>query len=87
MATAALQALLYSADAPAYTASTQTTTGDRYYPYNLALTDLSEGSSGELVSYLQTRLAELGYFSGTVDGQYGSATATAVSLWDSSIRE
>ena len=78
VATAALQALLYSADAPAYTASTQTTTGDRYYPYNLALTDLSEGSSGELVSYLQTRLAELGYFSGTVDGQYGSATATAV---------
>ena len=78
VATAALQALLYSADAPAYTASTQTATGDRYYPYNLALTDLSEGSSGELVSYLQTRLAELGYFSGTVDGQYGSATATAV---------
>ncbi len=79
VATAALQALLYSDSAPAYTpTATQAVTGDRYYPYTLAMTELSEGASGELVVYLQTRLAELGYFDGTVDGQYGSATAAAV---------
>ena len=79
VATAALQALLYSDSAPAYTpTATQAVTGDRYYPYTLAMAELSEGSSGELVVYLQTRLAELGYFDGTVDGQYGSATAAAV---------
>ena len=78
VATAALQALLYSADAPAYTAPAQTASGDRYYPYNLSMTDLAEGASGELVAYLQTRLGQLGYFEGEVDGQYGSATASAV---------
>ena len=78
IATAALQALLYSEDAPAYTAAPRGVTGDRYYPYNLSMTVLREGSSGELVVYLQTRLAELGYFSGEADGQYGPATADAV---------
>ena len=39
---------------------------------------LKSGSSGELVSALQTRLKQLGYYSGTVDGQYGTATAQAV---------
>ena len=43
------------------------------------MTDLAEGASGELVAYLQTRLKQLGYFEGEVDGQYGSATASAVS--------
>ena len=39
---------------------------------------LKTGSSGELVAALQTRLLALGYYTGTVDGQYGSATAEAV---------
>lgn len=79
VATAAVQAMLYAEDAPAYAAApTQAVTGDRYYPYNLSMTALSEGDSGELVLYLQTRLAELGYFTGEPDGQYGPATADAV---------
>ena len=45
------------------------------YPVNQTL---KTGSSGELVSALQTRLKALGYFTGTVDGQYGSGTAQAV---------
>ena len=39
---------------------------------------LKTGSRGELVSALQTRLQALGYYNGTVDGEYGSATAEAV---------
>ena len=78
VATAALQALLYADDAPAYSGAAQTSAGDRYYPYGLTMTDLREGDSGDLVRYLQTRLAQLEYFEGEADGQYGSATAEAV---------
>ena len=39
---------------------------------------LKRGSSGEAVSQLQTRLKELGYYTGTVDGQYGAGTETSV---------
>ncbi len=46
-------------------------------PYPVLQT-LKTGSSGELVSALQTKLKELGYYTGSVDGQYGSATAQAV---------
>lgn len=36
------------------------------------------GSEGEAVEQLQTRLKELGYFSGTVGGNFGTITRTAV---------
>lgn len=36
------------------------------------------GSSGETVKQIQTRLADWGYYSGSVDGIYGSATELAV---------
>ncbi len=79
VATASLQALLYAADAPTYSpAATQAAYGDRYYPYDIVINEIAEGSSGELVSYLQTRLRELGYLDGSVDGQYGPATSAAV---------
>ena len=42
---------------------------------------LKNGSSGEAVSQLQQRLKELGYYSGTVDGQFGNGTRTAVKLF------
>ena len=35
-------------------------------------------NEGEAVSALQTRLKALGYYSGTVDGDFGSGTITAV---------
>ena len=42
------------------------------------LQTLKSGSSGELVSAMQTKLKELGYYTGAVDGQYGSGTTQAV---------
>ena len=37
-----------------------------------------KGSSGAMVSQIQTRLKSWGYYSGAVDGVYGSATEKAV---------
>ena len=39
---------------------------------------LRPGDSGEDVRSLQTRLKELGYYAGAIDGQYGSGTTSAV---------
>ena len=42
---------------------------------------LRNGSTGERVSQLQSRLKELGYYTGSVDGQYGPGTQSAVLLF------
>ncbi len=42
------------------------------------VTSLKPGSQGEEVRKLQRRLKELGYYKGSVDGDYGEGTATAV---------
>ena len=42
------------------------------------LKTLKTGSTGDLVKALQTRLKELGYYTGVIDGDYGSSTASAV---------
>lgn len=39
---------------------------------------LRRGSTGSTVSQLQTKLRSMGYYSGNIDGIYGSATETAV---------
>ena len=44
-------------------------------------TNLLEGSGGEAVEKLQTRLVELGYAKGTPNGEYGSATTASVKLF------
>jgi zinc D-Ala-D-Ala carboxypeptidase len=44
---------------------------------------LKLGARGDEVTRLQTRLKELGYYTGEVDGQYGQGTATAVTLFQS----
>ena len=36
-----------------------------------------KGSSGETVRQIQTKLSDRGYYSGSVDGIYGSATVKA----------
>ena len=41
-------------------------------------TVLREGDSGERVFYLQSRLFELGYYSGRIDGRFGAETTQAV---------
>ena len=43
-----------------------------------ALPALHSGDAGERVVRLQARLAELGYYSGEIDGQFGAGTADAV---------
>ena len=78
----ATQQALYAASAvPAFTAApvvsvspTPIVVGTAYPTQQT----LKTGSRGELVSALQTRLQALGYYNGTVDGEYGSATAEAV---------
>jgi len=42
---------------------------------------LKNGSSGDTVTTLQTRLQQLGYYAGTIDGQFGPGTQTAVTLF------
>lgn len=44
----------------------------------LVITSLADGDEGEDVTALQNRLKELGYYTGTVDGQYGAGTTAAV---------
>ena len=45
---------------------------------NAVYTTLREGDTGNNVKRLQQKLKDLGYYSGTVDGVYGSGTVTAV---------
>lgn len=42
---------------------------------------IRNGSMGEGVTKLQNRLKELGYYTATVDGQFGEATRTAVTMF------
>ena len=44
---------------------------------------LREGDSGEGVYVLQAKLFELGYYSGRIDGRFGSETTTAVKAFQS----
>lgn len=55
--------------------------GYRLYRENLAVVEtvlISRGSRGENVSALQSRLKELGYYTGSVDGIFGQSTYDAV---------
>ena len=77
----ATQQILYSNTAiPAYTAAPIAASPTPYVVTTAVpvLQTLKTGSTGELVSALQTRLKTLGYYSGTIDGSYGAATAQAV---------
>ena len=75
VATAALQEEIYSDYAPEYeptpTPRPTATPAAQYI-------QLSKGDSGSRVTRLQNRLKTLGYYTGTVDGEYGSGTVTAV---------
>lgn len=63
--------LLYSAQAQAFTATPSPSPTPE-------LITLSGGSQGEQVKRLQQRLADLGYYTGKVDGDYGKGTRQAV---------
>ncbi|MBR7040956.1 MAG: peptidoglycan-binding protein [Clostridia bacterium] len=47
-------------------------------PTPVPYVSLQKGSKGEDVTKLQTRLSDLGYLSGKIDGEYGNQTKTAV---------
>ena len=66
------QTKLYSVSARPYGSSTPT-----LYPV------LVRGDRGSAVTRLQSRLAALGYYSGSLDGIYGSATQSAVRRFQS----
>ena len=51
--------------------------------YNVPARTLRDGDSGEDVKSVQTRLKELGYYTGTVDGKYGTGTIAAVTAFQS----
>lgn len=53
----------------------------RFEDYAAQYSNLLEGSSGDAVTQLQTRLVELGYATGTPNGSYGSATTASVKLF------
>ncbi|MBQ7455930.1 MAG: peptidoglycan-binding protein [Clostridia bacterium] len=67
-------ALLYSSQAQPFVA---TSTPEPATP-TPAITTLSTGAQGEEVKRLQTRLQELGYYSGAIDGDFGKGTKSAV---------
>jgi len=49
-------------------------------------TTLQEGDEGASVKKLQERLKELGYYSGSVDGKFGSGTLTAVRAFQEAMK-
>ncbi|MBQ6373022.1 MAG: peptidoglycan-binding protein [Clostridia bacterium] len=66
-----MQRFLLSDQAPEFGGET----GDQQYE------NLNPGDSGKAVLDLQRRLVQLGYASGTPNGQYGNATISAVQLY------
>jgi peptidoglycan hydrolase-like protein with peptidoglycan-binding domain len=73
-----LQDLIYS-DAAPLSPSKAAEAQDDLAAASVVINPLMSGDSGDDVTALQTRLAELGYYSGTADGKYGSGTEKAVS--------
>ena len=69
---------LNSSSAPKASSTAKATTAPTATATTTTYTTLKQGSNGENVKKLQKRLIELGYLSGSADGDYGSATTDAV---------
>ena len=72
VASKALQAYLYSSSAKVYVTPTPAP----------VYGELRKGDKGDQVKQLQTRLAELGYLSGSVDGYFGEGTEQAIKYFE-----
>ena len=71
--------ILYSSNAIAADPSAATPTPTPAQSFGIVPTrTLREGSSGDDVKSVQSRLKALGYYTGTVDGNYGTGTMAAV---------
>jgi hypothetical protein len=66
------------------TSTTQTTTTSQSPPVLAPSATLKPGDTGTQVKVLQRALARLGFFKGTVDGDYGPATQAAVNAFQTS---
>lgn len=89
IATVSMQEYLFSDNA--YHAGTVTPTPTPYYAptpgptqnsTGNGYTTLRQGSKGDAVTDLQTRLRFLGYYSGKIDGIYGTGTVNAVKRFE-----
>lgn len=79
VATAAMQVYLFADDALPYGMLPSEPTPT---PTSAGYVMLAYGSEGEEVIRLQNRLIELGYLNGEADGEYGTKTKQAVSLFE-----
>lgn len=84
VATASLQEALFNKNAPRYEAPRTPAPTKKPTPTSLYV-QLSRGDTGSNVTRLQNRLRTLGYFSGKSDGDYGTATMTAVKLFQKAL--
>ncbi len=84
-ATVALQQRLFSTSAPYYEPETATPAPAPDDELEQAYIRLAQGDSGTRVRNLQRRLKELGYYTGSIDGNFGSSTATAVKRFQRAI--
>ncbi len=82
VASVELQTILFSAVAP-YNSATPAPAGTPI-PSG-GYTALEPGNTGEAVKALQRRLKELGYFSGTIGGNYLTKTTAAVKLFETAL--
>lgn len=85
IANVSLQEKLFSANAPAYAASATAAPSTDSGVAASGYTTLVRGDSGDNVRSLQSRLKELGYLSGSVDGSFGGQTESAVKAFQKAL--
>lgn len=87
VASVGLQNLLFSANAPVYVpvATSAPAPVPTQIPSSPAYPQLQPGNTGDAVKQLQTRLKELGFFSGLIGGNYLTKTTDAVKLFQAAI--
>lgn len=85
IANVSLQEKLFSANAPAYAASATAAPSTDSGVTASGYTTLVRGDSGDNVRSLQSRLKELGYLSGSVDGSFGGQTESAVKAFQKAL--
>ena len=73
-------------------AAAETLAGGKIYLTNVSVTmpyfeQLQRGSKNDATRVLQEKLIQLGFLTGTADGQYGKGTAAAVSALETYIRQ
>ncbi len=85
VASVALQMILFSSDLPDNSEPDVPTVTNPPEEEDDSPRDLSYGDSGAQVKSLQQRLKELGYLTGSADGDYGKATREAVMRFQETI--